>query len=454
MRRPAVVVLASVVCFGALWPDAAASQSAPAVGATAPTNTVTVWNANVAKAAMAACLIPGDPLHESRLYAMVHLAIHDALNAIERRFRLYIPGLHGPGSASPVAAVAAAAHDVLVTVVGQVPTNFQSCVPASVAGVEADYTAALGAIPDGLAKTQGIAVGQAAAAQILARRSSDGSDIPLLDFSYPEGTQPGEYRHTAPFTTFVLAPGWAEVTPFALTDATQYRPGTPLAVTGQNYAADVNEVKGLGGDGTTTPSGRTAEQTEIAQFWVESPALQWNRIARTVSSRTGRDLWKSARLYALLNMGLVDGVIASWDTKYFYNLWRPITAIQNADTDGNPNTTADPTWTPLVITPPFPEYDSVHAVQSGTAGDVLKRVLGTDNVPFKTCSSTLPAGSTCSDAAPTLRRFTSFTQAARESGIAQLLAGSNFRNAVDEGLRHGRKIGIGAVTHYLQPIDN
>ena len=178
-------------------------------------------------------------------------------------------------------------------------------------------------------------------------------------------------------------------------------------------------MKGLGGDGTTTASGRSAEQTEIALFWVESPALQWNRIARTVATSRGLNLWKSARLYALLDMGLVDAVIASWDTKYLYNHWRPITAIQNADTDGNANTTADPTWSPLVITPPFPEYDSVHAVQSAAAGDVLKRVLGTDIISFKTCSSTLPVGSTCSDASPKLRQFTSFTQAANEAGIAR-----------------------------------
>ena len=454
MRKLTVVLLSFVSCLGALWPRVASGQSSSTVSTAGTPNAVTVWNANTAKAAVAACLVPGDPLHESRLYAMVHIAIHDALNAIDRRFRPYVPGPRGPRTASPEAAVAASAHDVLVALIAQVPVNFQSCVPASLAGVEADYTAALAAIPDGAAKTQGVAVGQAAATRILSLRSGDGSDIPLLDFTYPEGVQPGEYRHTAPFTTFVLAPGWAAVTPFVLTDASQFRPTLPPLLADNSYATDFNEVKGLGGDGTTTPSGRTANQTETAQFWVESAALQWNRIARTVSSRAGLDLWRSARLYALLDMSLVDAVIASWDAKYGYNRWRPITAIQNADSDGNPNTTGDPSWTPLVVTPPFPEYDSVHAVQGGAAADVLKRLLGTDSISFTTCSTTLPAGSTCGDPTPKLRHFTGFTQAARESGIAQMLAGSNFRNAIDEGLRHGRKIGDRTVSRFLQPADD
>jgi hypothetical protein len=453
MRKLIVVPLSFGLCVGVLSPSVASGQSSAAGGGGSP-NAVTVWNANAAKAAVVACLVPGDPLHESRLFAMVHLAIHDALNAIDRRFRRYVPGPPGPKTASPQAAVAAAAHDVLVALVAQVPVNFQSCVPASLAGVEADYTAALAAIPNGAAKTQGVAVGQAAAAQILALRSGDGSDIPLLDFAYPEGVQPGEYRHTAPFTTFVLAPGWAAVTPFVLTDPGQFRPGPPPLLADDSYTSDFNEVKGLGGDGITTPSGRTANQTEIAQFWVESAALQWNRIARTVSSGAGLGLWRSARLYALLDVSLVDAVIASWDAKYTYNRWRPITAIQNADSDGNPDTTGDPSWTPLVITPPFPEYDSVHAVQGGAAAAVLRRLLGTDSINFTTCSTTLPAGSTCSDPTPKLRHFSGFTQAARESGIAQMLAGSNFRNAIDRGLRHGHKIGDRSVNRLLQPTDH
>ena len=268
------------------------------------------------------------------------------------------------------------------------------CGAAGVASVEADYAAALGAIPDGRAKTRGIEVGQAAAAAILALRAADGADTPLIDTDYPQGTSPGEYRFT-PGTPFAFAPGWGDVTPFVLRDSSQFRPGPPYAVTSRKYTADFNEVKRLGGDGVTTPSARTAEQTEIALFWVESSPLQWNRIARAVSADTRLDLWEQARLFGLLNMALADGYIGSFDTKYHYNYWRPVTAIQTADTDGNPNTSADPTWTPLVTTPPIPDYDSAHSVEGGAAAKVLKRFFGTDHISFETCSLTLPAGSTC-----------------------------------------------------------
>ena len=171
--------------------------------------------------------------------------------------------------------------------------------------------------------------------------------------------------------------------------SSQFRPGPPYPVTSRKYAADLNEIKALGGDGVTTPSARTPEQTEIALFWVESSPLQWNRIARTVSARL--DPWAQARLFALLNMALADGYVSSFETKYHYDYWRPVTAIRAADTDGNPRTSADPTWTPLVTTPPIPDYDSAHAVQGGAGSTVLKRFFGTDHIGFTACSLTLPA---------------------------------------------------------------
>jgi hypothetical protein len=198
--------------------------------------------------------------------------------------------------------------------------------------VETDYTAALAAIPDGRHKARGLEVGQAAAAAILALGAADGSDTPLVVDNFPQGTAPGEYRFT-PGTPFAFAPGWGDVTPFVLDHSSQFRPGPPYPVTGRKYAADLNEVKALGGDGVTTPSARTPEQTEIALFWVESSPLQWNRIARTVSARL--DPWAQARLFALLNMSLADGYVSSFETKYHYDYWRPVTAIRAADTDGN-----------------------------------------------------------------------------------------------------------------------
>jgi hypothetical protein len=384
------------------------------------------------------------------MYAMAHLAIHDALNAIDRRSRPYAFDATAKRGASPDAAVAAAARDVLVALVRQIPAPFPpACVQAGVASVETDYTSALAAIPDGRHKARGIEVGQAAAAAILALRAADGSDTPLVVDNFPQGTAPGEYRFT-PGTPFAFAPGWAHVTPFVLDHSSQFRPGPPYAVTGRKYAADLNEIKALGGDGVTTPSARTPEQTEIARFWVESSPLQWNRIARTVSAPL--DPWAQARLFALLNMSLADGYVSSFETKYHYNYWRPVTAIRAADTDGNPRTSADPTWTPLVTTPPIPDYDSAHSVQGGAGATVLKRFFGTDRIGFSTCSLTLPAGGRCTDPSPITRSYASFSAAAAENGISRILVGFHFRKAVDEGIEHGNRIGDLAVDRFLRPV--
>src|SRR4029453_15305950 len=276
-----------------------------------PSDAVTAWNANASVAATAACITPlGDPLHESRMYAMTPGPIHDALNAIDRRARPYTFEKAEPG-ASPEAAVAAAARDVLVALIGQLPLELvsQSCIDAGIASVEADYAAALAAIPDDPTKAQGIAVGQAAAAAILALRAADGEVGPFFKFNCPQDTNPGEYQCT-PGTPFIGFEVWANVTPFVLKDSSQFRPGPPYRVKSDKYAADFNEVKSLGGDGIITPSRRTADQTQIALFWWESSPLKWNRIARTVSADAELDLWENARLFALLNLALADGYIA------------------------------------------------------------------------------------------------------------------------------------------------
>ena len=293
------------------------------------------WNVNAAKAAEAACLTPeGNGLAEARMYAMVHAAIHDALNAIHRKSDPYTFDARATRRTSPDAAVAAAARDVLVAVIGQLQES-ADCISAGVARVEADYSAALATVPQGNAKSRGIEVGQAAAEAILALRADDGSLQPLVDAAYPQGTKPGEYRFT-PMTPFAFAPGWGEVTPFVLRRSSQFRSGPPLPVGSRRYADEYNEVKRLGGDDLTTPSARTPEQTEIGLFWVESSPLAWNRIARAVSQRAGLDPWENARLFGLLNLAMADGYIASWEGKYHYNFWRPVTAIRLGGTDGNP----------------------------------------------------------------------------------------------------------------------
>jgi PAP2 superfamily len=374
------------------------------------------------------------------------------LNGIDRRSRPYAVDLQTAPGASPEAAVAAAARDVLVPVLGSLAFFLPAdCVDAGIASVEADYAAALAAIPDGPAKTQGLAVGQDAAAAVLALRASDGFDTALIDPNYQEGTEPGEYRYT-PGTPFAFAPGLGDdLTPFVLKDSSQFRPGPPYQLGSQKYAADVNEVQRLGGDHVTTPSARTDEQTEIALFWLESSPLAWNRIARTVSTAQGLDAWQNARLFGLLNLALADGYIGTWDTKYHYRFWRPVTAIRLADIDGNPATTADPTWTPLVETPPIPDYDSGHAVEGGAAAQILARFFGTDTISFSNCSFTLPAGQTCADPTPTLRHFTRLSQAADENAVSRIYIGFHFRDAVEIGTRHGEKIADRTVNLHLRP---
>jgi hypothetical protein len=426
------------LCVAVLWPHAAQADA------------VTAWNARAARAALAACLAPtGNGLAEARMYAMVHVAIHDALNAIDRRSRPYAYDADVNSPASPRAAVAAAARDVMVSVIGQLQES-PECIAAGIASAEADYAAALSSIPAGPAKRRGVRVGQAAAAAIIALRVADGSDAPLVDPAYPQGTKPGEWRFT-PGVPFAFAPTWGDVTPFVLTHGSQFRPGPPDRTTSRKYAADFNEIKALGGDDITTPSARTADQTELGLFWIESSPLAWNRIARSVSARKGLDLWENARLFGLLNLALADGYIGSWDAKYHYNYWRPVTAIQTADSDGNRDTIADPLWTPLQLTYPIPDYPSGHATEGGAAAEVLKRFFGTDRVHFSNCSFTLPAGQTCTDPSPVIRSYRSFSEAADENAVSRIVIGIHFRRAVEVGTEHGRHIARRAVTHFLRP---
>jgi PAP2 superfamily len=442
---PARQAIRTITAFGAL---------AFAVPVPLYADAVTVWNNNAGVAATAACLAPlNNPLHESRIYAMMHVAIHDALNAIDRRSRPYAFDAQAQAGASSDAAVAAAARDVLVALIAQLPLELhtQACIDAGVASVETAYIAALGAIPNDQGKLLGIQVGKAAAAAILDLRAHDGAVGPFLNFVCPQDTNPGEYQCT-PGTPLIAFQVWENVIPFVLHDSSQFRPGPPYAVDRKKYTADFNEVKSLGGDDVTTPSARTADQTEIALFWYESSPLKWNRIARTVSADRGLTPWENARLFGLLNLALADGYIAMVDSKNHYNYWRPVTAIQNGDTDGNPDTLGDPTWTPLRGTPPNQDYASGHSIEGGAGAEVLKQFFGTDQISFEDCSASLPAGNTCSDAAPLLRSYTSFSQAAVENAYSRILIGFHFRKSVEEGTEYGRKIGRRAANLFLHPV--
>jgi hypothetical protein len=392
---------------------------------------------------------------------MVHLAVNDALNAIERRSTPYAYDAVAPAGASPAAAVAAAAEAVVASEVPKLPDDFFGpCKSAALQLAQSQYATALAAIPNGAAKTEGVALGQAAGAAIIAARADDGSDTQFADFAYPQGTSAGEYQFTE--IPFAAAPGWGNVTPFVLARADQFRPQPPYPVscaprdpktyTGSCalYARDLEDIKNYGGAGANI---RTPDETQIALFWLESSPLGWNRIARSVSARFGYDLWENARLLALLNAGMADGYIASFSTKYHYNLWRPQTAIRLADTDGNPYTVGDPTWTALAApTPPVPDYESAHAVEGAIAAEVMRRVFGTDQVSFDSCSLTLPnVAEQCGGANEVRREFISFSQAAAENGRSRVLCGYHFQNAVTQGVKHGRRIGAEAVRRYLRP---
>jgi hypothetical protein len=426
-----------------LWPSISSADA------------VITWSENASKAAKAACLyISGNGLFESRMYAMMHAAVHDAVNAIDRRSRPYAYDASANGPASADAAAAAAARDVLVPVFKTMPDT-QQCIDAGVASVEASYAAALVAIANGPAKSNGIALGQAAAAAILNLRANDGSATTTwVDPNFPQGTLPGEWRFTpepeAPQIAF--APDWGEITPFVLQKSSQFRPQAPYHLASAKYAADYNEIKGLGGNGTTTPSARTADQTEIGLFWIESSPLAWNRLARAVSADRSLDLWENARLFTLLNLAMADGYIASWEAKYHYLFWRPITAIRLGDTDGNPDTEVDVDWTPLQFTYPIPDHASGHATQGGVAAEALKQFFGTDDIAFTACSTTLPAGSTCDDPGVVWRSYTSFSQAADENAVSRIYIGIHFRRAVEEGTEHGRKIAAFAFHQFLKPV--
>ena len=237
-------------------------------------------------------------------------------------------------------------------------------------------------------------------------------------------------------------PGWGNVTPFTLVSASQYWLPGPPALSSEQYARDFNEVKSLGGQVSTA---RTPEQTEMARFWFEGPSA-WYRIARAASEVRGLDTWDSARALAAVSLAMADGFIAGFKIRYVYDFWRPVTAIREAADDGNDATVADPTWNSLQNTPAVSDYPSTQSIFSGAAATVLANVFGTDQVPV-----TISSGPPFADIK---RSFLSFSQAAKESAESRIYAGIHFRSACEDGLVLGRKIGLRAVSSYLQPIKN
>jgi hypothetical protein len=386
---------------------------------------LTDWNVTVTTLTPAA---GKNPIEESRIYAMLHAATHDALNAIKRRYQPY--AFAGRTAwASPEAAVAAAAHAVL-----------RAEIPSQQAALDSAYASSLSGIPGGSAKAKGIWVGRCAAAAILRLRSNDGSSAVV---PYTPGSSPGDWMPTPPAFVPAVLPGWGNVVPFTLKTGEQFRPAPPeyFDLTSEEYANDYNEVKSIGAMSGPT---RSNEQSEIARFWYEGSPVGWNRIARNVATREGLGLWDNARLFALLNLAMADGYIAGENVKFFYSFWRPVTAVRNGDTDGNPDTIPDPSWLPYLVTPPTPDFASTHSVLGAAAAEVLARFFGTDYVTFTTTSGAPFAGIT--------RSFTSFSQAARENADSRVYAGIHFRSSCTEGVSLGTKIGRHTFVHYLRPV--
>jgi hypothetical protein len=391
-----------------------------------PVNPVIEWNRTL----LVILRTPGaqpSTIHSTRSFAMLHAAIFDAVNNIDRDFEPYaVRHPHVSRRASALAAADQAAHDVLI-----------SLYPAFATTLDSELQQDLAQIPYGRDKSDGIEEGQDVAAAILTLRSNDGSAAVLPPF-VPKN-QPGSYQLTPPNFAPADFIQWPQVTPFALAHANEFRPGPPPALTSEDYTQSFNEVKSLG---LITSASRTADQTQIGQFWNGNIQDFWNEIAQTAALTHHLDLEQSAHLFALLNITLADTTIAFFDAKYTYDLWRPVTAIQMAATDNNPDTEQDPAWIPLPTkTAPDPSYPGAHSAISAAAADVLRLSLG-DPITFDVTSESL-AGVT--------RHFTSFSEAGEEAGLSRIYAGQHFRFDHLAGKRLGHQVARSVLSSVLQP---
>ena len=390
----------------------------------------------------------GPPCPISRTQALVHAAIYDAVNSIDRKHEPYLGFIPAPVGASANAAAAAAAHRVLTTLF-----------PARAAIYDAALAASLADVPDGANETAGVTLGRAAADALLDERADDGTQE---NSTYVIGNNPGDWRPTFPdFTSQPFSPFWGYTTPWTLFEGDQFRPVGPLGIRkmstllqSRGYADQVNEVKAIGSRNSTM---RTAEQTRIAFFWANDvngtykPPGQLNVITQVVSHDRGLSMIENARLFALINLAMGDAAVVAWDAKYDTNidLWRPISAIRLADTDGNARTVADPNWEPLnPFTPPFPAYVSGHATFGAVHAAVMAGYFGTDKMTFTITSEDpfyagLGGGS---------RTFKKFSDAAWENAISRLYLGVHFRFDATDGNRAGTELGKYVVRNYLRPI--
>jgi hypothetical protein len=361
------------------------------------------------------------PPQAERVVASVHVAMFDAVNSIERRYRPYRLAVTTAKDTSKETAAAVAAGMVLA---GLHPKDAEEL--NSLMGTY------LATIPPGAAKSEGIKVGQEIAAKIIAERKVDGADAPD---AYRPKTRPGVYVPT-PITASSM---WPNVKPFAMTSPSQFRPQPPIPLNGEEWAADYNEIKALGG---RTSTKRTARQTEDGQFWLITGPASYYPIVRQLVVAKKMDLVDSARFMALASTAAADAYISVFDAKYHYDFWRPITAIRNADNDDNPATERDATWQPIDNTPMHPEYPCAHCITSAAVAAVIEAALGSADIPEVTMSSPTAPGAT--------HRWTNVWAYADEVSMARIYAGFHYRFSTRVGQDMGRKIGQLVVQNLMQ----
>jgi len=408
-----------------------------AVPAVARANAVTDWNLIASNSIV---VTAGQPPPVSVLhFAMVHGAVYDAVNAIDRGYQPYLLQPPSNPTDSKEAATAAAAFRVLLGIF-----------PGQVGTLQPIYDAYIATLPDNPpgSKAAGIAIGEATAAAMLQARMNDGRFGPAPT---PHPLAPGIWRRTPPNFAADPAPWVGNVRPFILPSATMFRTDGPNPLTSEAYAEDFNEIKELG---SLTSITRTPDQTDAAIWWQDQAMALWNRIFRTLAVSQNLDIVKSARLFAMENLAAADSLIGCWNDKYYYWFWRPITAIREADTDGNPATQADPTWLPLfdpsrqvcnpplLFTPPFPDHPSGHCSATGAFVQTLQNFFGTDNIAI-----TVFSNKSC-----TTRTFDRFSDMLSEVIDARVWAGIHFRTADVQGAVLGKKVAQYLKKHYFQPV--
>lgn len=367
-----------------------------------------------------------DPMIASRIFAMVHIAMHDALNSIAPVYETYSLQKQDK-NADPVAALSAAAYTVLV-----------KSFPDKKEQLDAKLAQVIKDVKSTDAKERGLALGQLAGEAIVALRNDDGAfQNPIAEVNNPQ--EPGLYQPVPP-TPFVYAPFWATLPTFGLESPQQFRITPMPALNSAQYTEDFNEVKQKGSKENST---RTPEETTIAKFWYEFSEIGWNRVTATVAADKNLDLLSTTRLFALVNIALADSYIAGWDSKFHYNFWRPYTAIRAAATDGNENTKEDVAWKPLMNTPPTQDYPSTHSALGNAAATVLNKLVGSDTGFTMTSTSAEPVNST--------RSFANFSQAAVENADSRVFAGIHFRFSCEGGMVLGQKIGDWILENSLKP---